>query len=384
MRFPRTDVDAWGEAITLGDLLLRTAARTPDARAVVFPEERWSYAELAERARALGRGLIGLGVAPRRAGRRADGQQPGHGRRDLRHRAGRRHGRAGQHALPLGRAAVRGRGRRRAGDRHQRPDRRLRGPARAAGRGAAGAGGRPGPVRTAPGGRARAARRGRAAARRALPAGDAAELEFRRAAVRLRSDALLLYTSGTTVAAARLPAHARGDRAQLDARGARPAARRGRPPVGAVPAVPPRRDRPADRRHGRRRRVPLGHVLPAAPGAGADRARAGHAPLSRLPADHPGPDRPAGLRGGRPVGRAGDAQRRPRRPAARDAGRAPARHAGHALRLHRGRRRDHLLAARRRPGEPRDHLRAPAARDGGADLRRRDPGRSFGAVQSST
>jgi fatty-acyl-CoA synthase len=64
MRPVRTDVQAWCEAITLGDLLLRTTERSPAADAVVFPEERLSYGELATRARALARGLIGLGVGP--------------------------------------------------------------------------------------------------------------------------------------------------------------------------------------------------------------------------------------------------------------------------------------------------------------------------------
>jgi acyl-CoA synthetase (AMP-forming)/AMP-acid ligase II len=54
--------DWWAEAVTLGDLLLRTAARHPERDAVVFPDERLSYAELAERARTFARGLIGLGI----------------------------------------------------------------------------------------------------------------------------------------------------------------------------------------------------------------------------------------------------------------------------------------------------------------------------------
>ena len=54
--------DTWAEAVTLGDLLLRTAARHPDRDAVVFPSERVSYAELAHRARELARGLMGLGI----------------------------------------------------------------------------------------------------------------------------------------------------------------------------------------------------------------------------------------------------------------------------------------------------------------------------------
>src|SRR3954451_11086047 len=65
MRTLRTDVRPWSEAATLGDLLLKAAARTPDADAIVFPSERLTFAELDARARALASGLIGLGVRPR-------------------------------------------------------------------------------------------------------------------------------------------------------------------------------------------------------------------------------------------------------------------------------------------------------------------------------
>lgn len=54
----------WAGAVTLGDLLLRTAAFRPDSDAVVFPEERLTYKGLAERACVLARGLIGLGIEP--------------------------------------------------------------------------------------------------------------------------------------------------------------------------------------------------------------------------------------------------------------------------------------------------------------------------------
>ncbi|HET6507016.1 MAG TPA: AMP-binding protein [Baekduia sp.] len=64
MRSVRTDVQAWGQAITLGDLLLRTAATRPEGDGVVFPDERLSYADLEGRSRTLARGLIGLGVEP--------------------------------------------------------------------------------------------------------------------------------------------------------------------------------------------------------------------------------------------------------------------------------------------------------------------------------
>jgi acyl-CoA synthetase (AMP-forming)/AMP-acid ligase II len=55
---------SWAEAITVGDALLRTAAATPDALALVTPEGRWSYRELADRAAEVARSLIGLGVEP--------------------------------------------------------------------------------------------------------------------------------------------------------------------------------------------------------------------------------------------------------------------------------------------------------------------------------
>ncbi|MBP2367791.1 AMP-binding protein [Pseudonocardia parietis] len=51
-------------ATTLGDLLHRRAAEHPAREAIVFPAERASYGELADRAHALGRGLLALGVAP--------------------------------------------------------------------------------------------------------------------------------------------------------------------------------------------------------------------------------------------------------------------------------------------------------------------------------
>jgi acyl-CoA synthetase (AMP-forming)/AMP-acid ligase II len=60
----RTHPGGWAESITIGDLLLRSASQRGSADAVVFPEERLAYVELAARARQLARGLIGLGVCP--------------------------------------------------------------------------------------------------------------------------------------------------------------------------------------------------------------------------------------------------------------------------------------------------------------------------------
>lgn len=46
----------------LGQMLLHSAQRTPDKDALVFPDIRLSYRELAEGAWGVGRSLIGLGV----------------------------------------------------------------------------------------------------------------------------------------------------------------------------------------------------------------------------------------------------------------------------------------------------------------------------------
>jgi fatty-acyl-CoA synthase/long-chain acyl-CoA synthetase len=50
---------------TIGDLLLTAADRYPDTLALVFPEERYTYAELARRALRRARSLQALGVKPR-------------------------------------------------------------------------------------------------------------------------------------------------------------------------------------------------------------------------------------------------------------------------------------------------------------------------------
>jgi fatty-acyl-CoA synthase len=54
----------WATATTLGDLLDRRAAETPDAEALVFPTERVTFARLAARAQEFARRLRGLGVEP--------------------------------------------------------------------------------------------------------------------------------------------------------------------------------------------------------------------------------------------------------------------------------------------------------------------------------
>ena len=55
----------WSEVCTLADLLIRSAARHPDRKALVLPEFALSYAELRDAAVEVARGIIGLGVAPR-------------------------------------------------------------------------------------------------------------------------------------------------------------------------------------------------------------------------------------------------------------------------------------------------------------------------------
>jgi len=52
------------ETTTLGDLLLRAARKWPDQEALVFPDQRLSYAELAERALHKARALQGMGIEP--------------------------------------------------------------------------------------------------------------------------------------------------------------------------------------------------------------------------------------------------------------------------------------------------------------------------------
>jgi amino acid adenylation domain-containing protein len=53
-----------GPEATLYDLFAAQAERTPEAEALVFDEERLTYRELAARAQALARHLVGLGVGP--------------------------------------------------------------------------------------------------------------------------------------------------------------------------------------------------------------------------------------------------------------------------------------------------------------------------------
>jgi fatty-acyl-CoA synthase len=59
-----TDSRGWAEAMTMGDLMLRATDRFPERDAIVYPDERLTWTELAGRASRLARGLIGMGVEP--------------------------------------------------------------------------------------------------------------------------------------------------------------------------------------------------------------------------------------------------------------------------------------------------------------------------------
>jgi fatty-acyl-CoA synthase len=54
----------WAEVTTLGDLIVRGAARYPDHLAIAFPDDRRTYAELLDGSVRAAKGLRGLGVGP--------------------------------------------------------------------------------------------------------------------------------------------------------------------------------------------------------------------------------------------------------------------------------------------------------------------------------
>jgi acyl-CoA synthetase (AMP-forming)/AMP-acid ligase II len=58
-------LDDWTEVCTMADLLLRSARRFPQRKALVMPGLSVTYAELREEAVQIARGLIGLGIAER-------------------------------------------------------------------------------------------------------------------------------------------------------------------------------------------------------------------------------------------------------------------------------------------------------------------------------
>jgi acyl-CoA synthetase (AMP-forming)/AMP-acid ligase II len=59
------ELATWAEVLPLGDLLVRSAAEHPDRAAVVFPDNRYTFADLSERATQVARGLLAVGVRPR-------------------------------------------------------------------------------------------------------------------------------------------------------------------------------------------------------------------------------------------------------------------------------------------------------------------------------
>lgn len=54
----------WINVTTLGDLIDQRAEEHPDRDAVLFPDERYSYAQLAERAQSMAKSMIAMGVRP--------------------------------------------------------------------------------------------------------------------------------------------------------------------------------------------------------------------------------------------------------------------------------------------------------------------------------
>lgn len=52
----------WIDVTTLGDLIDRRAAAHPDREAMVFPDHRYTYADLAARAQHIAKGLVALGI----------------------------------------------------------------------------------------------------------------------------------------------------------------------------------------------------------------------------------------------------------------------------------------------------------------------------------
>src|SRR5919206_4215351 len=55
---------SWSAVLTLGDLLWRSAVTAPTREALVMPDARYTYRELAERSIGVARGLLALGVEP--------------------------------------------------------------------------------------------------------------------------------------------------------------------------------------------------------------------------------------------------------------------------------------------------------------------------------
>ena len=56
------ELHSWSAVLTLGDLIWRSAVTTPSRAALVMPDARYTYQELAARSLGVGQGLIALGV----------------------------------------------------------------------------------------------------------------------------------------------------------------------------------------------------------------------------------------------------------------------------------------------------------------------------------
>ncbi|HTU28310.1 MAG TPA: class I adenylate-forming enzyme family protein [Solirubrobacteraceae bacterium] len=64
MSVASTGSQRWQETVRFGDLLLRAAERDPEHEALVFPGARLTYRELEQRAFAVARSLLALGIGP--------------------------------------------------------------------------------------------------------------------------------------------------------------------------------------------------------------------------------------------------------------------------------------------------------------------------------
>src|SRR6185436_12182173 len=64
MGAPLDDIGLAEDVMPLGQLLLRSARRSPDKEALVFPDARITYRELADTAWGVARSLLALGVKP--------------------------------------------------------------------------------------------------------------------------------------------------------------------------------------------------------------------------------------------------------------------------------------------------------------------------------
>jgi fatty-acyl-CoA synthase/long-chain acyl-CoA synthetase len=59
------ELATWTEVLPLGDLLVRSATLYPERDAIVFPDSRYTFSEVLERATSVARGLLAVGVQPR-------------------------------------------------------------------------------------------------------------------------------------------------------------------------------------------------------------------------------------------------------------------------------------------------------------------------------